>query len=38
MTKNEAIYLMLVFGVPLLAAVVLFLSDRLMTALLGLVR
>jgi hypothetical protein len=29
---------MLVFGVPLLAAVALFLSDRLMTALLGLVR
>jgi hypothetical protein len=38
MTKTEAIYLMLVFGVPLLAGIALFLSDRLMTALLGLVR
>jgi hypothetical protein len=38
MTKTEAIYLLLVFGVPLVGAMALFLADRFMTALMGLVR
>jgi hypothetical protein len=38
MNKTEAIYLLLVFGVPLVAAMALFLADRFMTALMGLVR
>jgi hypothetical protein len=34
MTKNEAKYIALVFGVPLLLGVALFLSDRFVNALL----